>query len=270
MRLPLLKDGQVDLAFLALHAGAGEDGRLQQALENAGVRYTGSGPEASARAMNKIVSKHIFEEAGVSVPRGKSFIGLTQEKAAGACEEILRDPGLPLVVKPANQGSTIGISIVREEKELAGAVELALRYDADILAEEFISGREITAAVLGNNSPRVLPLVEIVPKSGFYDYHAKYLASDTEKIVPARLSDEITRAAGEAALRAYRALGCRGFARVDMIAGERGVFVLEVNTIPGMTSRSLVPRAAGASGLNFPALLDEIIQLSLEESTDGR
>jgi len=266
----VLRNGQVDVAFIALHGGAGEDGRLQDLLEQLGLPYTGSGPRASAQAMNKTVSKHIFRQAGIPTPRGKGFMGLTAEKLPAVGKEVLQFPGLPVVVKPACQGSTIGVSIVQEEKDLLAALQLALRYGPDLLVEKFIAGKEITAALLGNSSPRVLPLIEIVPKSGFYDYHAKYLAADTEKIVPARLPEEVAKAAQQAALKAYLALGCRGFGRVDMIARDKEIFVLEVNTIPGMTGdHSLVPCAARAAGIDYSALLDFIIKFALEEGPGG-
>jgi len=263
----ILQNGGVDLAFIALHGGAGEGGALQSALEEVGLPYTGSGPKSSAQALDKIVAQRIFQEAGLLIPRNKGFLGLTPEKLPAACAEARKSPGLPLVVKPSREGSTIGITIVRDEKDLLPAMELARRCGPDLLAEEFIPGIEITAGVLGRSSPRVLPLVEIVPKSGFYDYHAKYIASDTEKIVPARVPEETAETARGAAATAYRALGCKGFARVDMIVRGREVFVLEANTIPGLTSHSLVPRAAEAAGISFSALLDEIIESALEEDS---
>lgn len=263
-----LRNGHIDLAFLVLHGGAGEDGRLQQALAQVGLRYTGSGPRASAQALDKIVARRIFQQAGLRVPRGQGFRCLSPAQLGAAGAEARSSLGLPLVVKPACEGSTIGITIVREEKELLPAFELARRYGADLLVEQFIAGRELTAAVIGNASPRVLPLIEIVPRSGFYDYHAKYIASDTDKIVPAPLPEKLAEEVRRMAAAAYQALGCRGFARVDFIVTESEVYLLEVNTIPGMIGdHSLVPCAARAAGMPLPALLDEIVQLALEEGS---
>ncbi len=262
-----LRGGQVDVAFLALHGGAGEDGRLQELLEEIGLPYTGSGPQASARAMNKIISKEIFQQAGIPTPRSQSFVGLRLENLPEAHDEALRSPGLPLVVKPSCEGSTLGISIVREKENLPEALKHALAYGADLLLEEFIAGKELTAAILGNQSPRVLPLVEIVSKDGFFDYEAKYIAPDTERICPAHLSEKLAEAARQAALATYLALGCRGFARIDLIATDKEVFVLEANSLPGMTGdHSLVPCAARAAGMDYPALVDSIIQFALEKS----
>jgi D-alanine-D-alanine ligase len=173
----------------------------------------------------------------------------------------------PLVVKPSRQGSTIGISIVRDRADRAAALDTALAYDADVLVEKFVEGMEITGPVLGNEELECLPLVEIVPNDGFYDYEAKYTPGATDEIVPARLSPEQTRAAQELAVRAHQALGCRGVSRTDMLVADDGIWVLEVNTIPGMTPTSLLPRSAEAAGIPFSALLDRMIELALEGRT---
>jgi D-alanine-D-alanine ligase len=261
----VLHPDRIDLAFLALHGGGGEDGHIQAVLEQAHIPYTGSGPEASAQAMNKIITKQIFNAAGIATPRSRGYENIQTVDLSALAQAALAEFGLPLVVKPASQGSTIGISIVRQQSDLLSALELALRYDRDLLIEEFIAGMEITAAVLGNGTPRALPLIEIVPKSGFYDYEAKYIADDTDKICPARLSPALTEASQQAALAAHCALGCRGYSRVDiMIRGEH-LYVLEVNTLPGMIGEhSLVPCAARVAGMNYSELLDEMIKLALE------
>jgi D-alanine-D-alanine ligase len=168
-------------------------------------------------------------------------------------------------MSPNEQGSTIGISIVRAPEEMAPAVQLAARHDPCVLIEQFVAGTEITAAVLGNRELQVLPLVEIVPEGGFYDYERKYTPGATEEIVPARIPPAAAARAEELALRAHRALQCRGMSRVDMIVGEDGVTVLEVNTIPGMTPTSLLPRAAAAAGIPFSRLVDRLIELALED-----
>ncbi|MDI3280910.1 MAG: ATP-grasp domain-containing protein, partial [Bacillota bacterium] len=173
--------------------------------------------------------------------------------------------GWPVVVKPSREGSTVGVSIVREPGSLAAALEEAARYDRDLLLERYIPGKEITVAVLGNDDPQPLPIIEIVPKKAFYDFEAKYTPGMSEHVIPARIPPSQARRAEDLALRAYRALGCRGFARVDMIAlpDEEEPYVLEVNTLPGMTATSLVPDAARAAGLEFPALVEKLLDLAL-------
>ena len=266
----VLRERQVDLAFLTLHGGAGEDGRIQQLLEAVGLPYTGSGPQASRLAMDKIISRRVFQQAGLTPPRGKEFLCLEEAQFAQAAAEVLGELGLPAVVKPACEGSTIGISIVRTAAELQPALAEARRYGPDVLVEEFVAGVELTATVLGSKTPRALPLIEIVPQSGFYDYHAKYVAEDTGKIVPARLSAEMTQLVQQQAVAGFSALGCRGCARIDFIVTDDTAYVLEANTIPGMIGdHSLVPCAARAVGLSFSALLDEIISLAQEEGPNG-
>jgi len=251
-----------DVVFIALHGGAGENGTVQGLLELLGIPYTGSGVLASALAMNKIVSKRLFEREGIPTPR---WVALRSSHATRALAQVVEQVGLPCVVKPASEGSTIGVTVVREANALPGALGLAFSYGPEALAEEFIPGTEITGSVLGNDSPQVLPLVEIVPAGGFYDYHAKYTPGATEEIVPARIGEARAERARQLALAAHTVLGCRGFSRVDMIAGRDEVYVLEVNSIPGLTDTSLVPRAAQAAGISFTQLVDKLIELALEE-----
>ena len=255
-------NGHVDLAFLALHGGAGEDGTTQGLLELLGVPYTGSGVLASALAMNKILSKKLFLAEGIPTPPFVYAQGAAEVEAKAA--EAASELGFPLVVKPACQGSTVGISIVRSAAALPAALELALSHGPEVLLEQFIAGTEITAGLLGNRDPEVLPLVEIVPSSGFYDYEAKYTPGATEEIVPARIPHHQAEISAKLARATYRALGCQGVGRVDMIATQDEVYVLEMNTLPGLTETSLVPRAAQAAGISFPALLDRIIELALQ------
>jgi D-alanine-D-alanine ligase len=253
-----------DVVFIALHGRGGEDGTVQGLLELLGLPYTGSGVLASALAMNKGLAKKVFEHDGIRTP---PFLSFTLNGSVPADEmerQILETVGLPCVVKPAHEGSTIGISFVHEAAALAPALEQARHYDPQIVVERFIRGVEITAGILGNQSPEVLPLVEIVPKGGVYDFEAKYTPGATEEIVPARLPESQAEEARRLALAAHTALGCRGISRVDMIVAEDGIHVLEVNTIPGMTETSLVPCAARAVGISFPALLDRMIALALE------
>lgn len=260
------RNGRPDVVFIALHGGAGENGTVQGMLELLGIPYTGSGVLASALAINKIMSKRLFEQAGIPTPK---WVALGRAELAGARQAVVGAVGLPCVVKPACEGSTIGVTVVRREEEIIPALELAFRYGPEALAEHFIAGTEITGPVLGNEDPQVLPLVEIVPASGFYDYEAKYTPGATEEIIPARIGEREAQRARELTLRAHHALGCRGMSRVDMMVGDGDVWVLEVNTIPGLTETSLVPRAAEAAGISFPALVDRLIALALEGRQNG-
>lgn len=248
-----------DVVFIALHGKYGEDGTVQGLLELLQVPYTGSGVLASALAMNKAVSKKLLAAEGVRTP---PFVLATDPG-----EALSRAPELPLplVVKPNRQGSTIGLSIVRQPGEIEDAIALAFQHDTEVLLEQFVEGTEITASVIGNRELEVLPLVEIVPEGGFYDYHAKYTPGATQEIVPARIPEGRAREARELATRSHKALGCRGMSRVDMICTADAVWVLEVNTIPGMTETSLLPRAAAAAGISFPELVDRLVQLALEQ-----
>jgi D-alanine-D-alanine ligase len=258
----IARDGRPDVVFIALHGGAGENGTVQGMLELLGIPYTGSGVLASALAMNKIMSKKIFERDGIPTPK---WVQLDAAQRSSAEKTVMDAVGMPCVVKPACEGSTIGVTIVREREHLQAALEVAFAYGPEALAEQFIPGTEISGPVLGNDDARVLPLVEIVPPDGFYDYHAKYTPGATEEIVPARIPQAAAERARGLALAAHRALGCRGFSRVDMIVGRDEVYVLEVNSIPGLTDTSLVPRAAEAEGISFSQLVGQIIEFALEE-----
>ncbi|MBN1458423.1 MAG: D-alanine--D-alanine ligase [Armatimonadetes bacterium] len=260
-------NGRPDVVFIALHGGAGENGTVQGMLELLGVPYVGSGVLASALAMNKVMAKRIFEREEVPTP--KWVVARASERTEVA-QRVASFVGAPCIVKPVAEGSTIGITLVHEASQLLAALETAWRYGPEALIEEFIAGTEITGPVLGNDDARVLPLVEIVPKGGFYDYEAKYTPGATEEIVPARIPENIAARARELTLRAHHALGCRGISRVDMIATADEVYVLEVNTIPGLTETSLVPRAAEAEGMSFSQLVSRLIELALEDRGGGR
>ena len=252
-----------DVAFIALHGRFGEDGTVQGLLELLGIPYVGSGVLASALAMDKIMARKVMEYEGIPVPRGIAVRRpVDVESLAGRVE---RELGYPAVVKPNQQGSTIGLTIVRAASELPAAMDLAFSYDEDVLIEEFIEGTEITGAVIGNRDLQVLPLIEIVPAGGFYDYYSKYTPGATDEIVPARIPEKPYRQAEELALACHKALGCRGMSRTDMMVRGDDVYVLEINTIPGMTPTSLLPRAAQAAGMEFPDLLDRLIELALEK-----
>jgi D-alanine-D-alanine ligase len=265
------RDGRrVDLAIIALHGRFGEDGTIQGLLELLGIPYTGSGVLASALAMDKITSKRVLRHAGVNVPESVDILRRSDLAKRDILAEV-RALGYPVMVKPNRQGSTIGMTKVESDRPagaggLLAAVEEAFKYDSQVLVEEFVPGTEITVGLLGNEEPQVLPIVEIVPAEGFYDYHAKYTPGATDEIVPARISEAVADRARKLAVIAHQALGCSGMSRVDMIVRpDQEVVVLELNTIPGMTPTSLLPTAARAAGIEFPELLDRLIQLALEE-----
>jgi D-alanine-D-alanine ligase len=250
------------VVFIALHGGAGENGTVQGMLEVLGIPYTGSGVLASALALNKVIAKKLFEREGIPTPR---WLPLRDRERAEAAETIVATIGLPCVIKPAHEGSSIGITIVRSADEIEDALDLAFQYGVAALAEDYIEGTEITGPVLGNDDPQVLPLIEIVPPTAFYDYYAKYTPGATEEIIPARITEAQASRARELTLAAHRLLGCRGMSRVDMIANADDVHVLELQTIPGLTDTSLLPRSAEAAGIPFPHLVDRLIELALED-----
>ncbi|HVP14730.1 MAG TPA: D-alanine--D-alanine ligase [Terriglobales bacterium] len=257
VRAPAVREA--DVVYIALHGTFGEDGRIQALLELAGKAYTGSGVLASALAMDKAMSKRVFLDAGVPTPRWR--LGRAGEVPGPA--EIAACGGLPLVVKPNEEGSTVGLTIVREDEALAPAWELAARYGDAILLEEYIPGRELTVAVLEDEA---LPLVEIRPKSGFYDYENKYTAGRTDYFCPADLAESLAERIRGLGVTAARALGCSGVSRVDFRLDPRDVaHCLEVNTIPGMTPTSLVPMAARAVGMTY----EDVVARALELATSG-
>ena len=244
---------KIECAFLALHGRFGEDGTIQGMLELMRIPYTGSGVLASALALHKIMAKKFFLYEKIPTPPFEVFQREEIEK------DSLRTVSLPmpLVVKPAREGSTIGVSIVRKEEELVPALKEAGRYDDEILIEKFMGGSEITVGIL-EDIP--LPIVEIVPKSGFYDYHSKYTKGETQYIIPARIPREKYLYAQEIGLKAFKMLGCSGFARVDLMTDEEGSpFVIDVNTMPGMTEMSLLPKAAEFAGIQFGDLVERIL-----------
>lgn len=250
----------LDVAFMALHGVPGEDGTVQSLLQLRGIPYTGSNVLASALAMDKAMSKRVFEHYDIPTPR---WFQLPAEPApaellAARVDEIT---AYPVVVKPNDGGSTVGLTIVNGPEGLAAAHELAGRYAGSILFEEFIEGRELTVTILGGEA---LPVIEIRPKSGMYDYTNKYTAGRTEYFCPADLPRDIEEELRELARRAHTALGCSGYSRVDFrLDPDNAPYCLEVNTLPGMTATSLVPKAAAAAGLGYAALCERIIELAL-------
>ncbi|MEK7303672.1 MAG: D-alanine--D-alanine ligase [Pseudomonadota bacterium] len=244
-------------AHIALHGRYGEDGTVQGALELLGIPYTGSGVMASAIAMDKWRTKLIWQAVGIPTPR-YALLEASSDYAA-----VAKELGLPLIVKPAREGSTIGLSKVTEAKRLPEAYALAAKSDALVLAEEFIEGTELTAAILGD---RPLPLVRIQPP-GLYDYQAKYFSDETQYFCPSGLPADQERTIQELALKAYRIIGCRGWGRVDVMLSKAGQpSFLEVNTSPGMTGHSLVPMAAKQAGLSFDDLCLQILETSRERN----
>ncbi len=240
---------KIEVAFLALHGRYGEDGCVQGLLEVMGIPYTGSGVAASAMAMDKITAKKVFEYHGVSTPRTYHLKGQATVPAG------LK---MPVVVKPASQGSAIGVHIVRKRSSLEGAMREAAVHGAEILVEQYIEGRELTVSILDGE---VLPLIEICPREGFYDFTAKYTKGKTDFKVPAKLKKTLERRVTREALAAYKALGCAGAARVDvMVDGKDVPYVLEVNTIPGMTELSLFPRSAACAGMDYPAVVERMLK----------
>ncbi|MBI2312746.1 MAG: D-alanine--D-alanine ligase [Betaproteobacteria bacterium] len=243
-----------DRVFIALHGRFGEDGTVQGALELMGIPYTGSGVLASALALDKWRSKLIWQAAGIATPR---YVLL---KDRNDWLEVVSHVGLPVMVKPASEGSSIGMTKVTSVEKLEPALELARKYDAMILAEQFIDGVELTAGILGDDP---LPLIRLETPRTFYDYEAKYFANDTRYLCPCGLPPEQERAIQAQSLQAFRLLGCRGWGRVDLMLDQSGhPFFLEVNTAPGMTDHSLVPMAARASGMSFEELVLRILELA--------
>ena len=238
--------------FIALHGRYGEDGTVQGALELLGIPYTGSGVMASALAMDKWRTKLVWQAVGVPSPR---FEMLSAESDFVA---VVKKLGLPLIVKPSREGSTIGLTKVTDASQMEAAYRLASKHDPMVLAEQFISGVELTASILGDTA---LPLIRIAAASGLYDYHAKYFADDTQYFCPSGLPDAQEKSLQALALRAFQIVGCSGWGRVDIMLDANGEpYLLEVNTSPGMTSHSLVPMAAKASGLSFPDLVMRILE----------
>jgi len=245
----VLSKNKIDIAYVMLHGKPGEDGTIQGLLETLGIPYTGSDVLASSLAINKVIAKKVFQFSGIPTPEFKYPVNK---------DEIPLD--LPYLIKPVSEGSSVGMTIVREKEQHEKAVSVANEY-GDCFAEKFINGKEITIGILGELA---LPILELIPKKEFYDYEAKYTKGMTEFIIPARLSEDISKMSKNLALKAHRALGCRDFSRVDFIVDESNVFVIEVNTIPGMTELSDIPAEAKAMGMGYDELVERILKLALE------
>lgn len=259
--LPALLTADPDVVFIALHGRFGEDGTVQGLLEILRYPYVGSGVMASALAIDKRMTKRVLAHEGIPVPRELFVQRLSHpdpgQLAADAGEQL----GWPLIIKPNREGSTIGLTLAHDVREARDGIVNALRHDSEILLEKYVRGVEVTAAVVGEgDDARVLGVIEIIPKAELYDYESKYTAGGSQHIIPARLAPRVLERVEELALLAYRTLGCRDYARIDFIIADDGQYLLEVNTLPGMTRTSLVPDAARASGISFAAFLESIVQ----------
>jgi D-alanine-D-alanine ligase len=263
-----LREAEPDAAFIALHGSDGEDGTVQGLLEALGIPYTGSAPSACARCTDKVLAKHLMREAGIPTADFHSFreSSFKDLGAAGALADVERSLGFPLVVKPARQGSALGVKFARSSEELPGAIVGALSYDRKVLIERYIKGRDLAVSVLDSETPggqpEALPVVEAIPREEeFYNYESRYEIGMTTFVCPADLSNGVAHRAQELALQTYRLLGCRGVARVDLMleqsTGE--LVVLETNVVPGLTETSLLPLAADAAGIGFEELVERIL-----------
>jgi len=255
-----LKKNKIDIAYIMLHGKFGEDGTVQGLLEHFGIPYTGSKILASALAMNKVASKRIFLATGIPTPPYLPIDPDTDVKKQ--CEKIKRIFPFPLVVKPISEGSSLGVSIVREEEKLEKVLSETVEKFKDVFIEEYIKGKEVTVGILGTGDDlTALPILELKPKAEFYDYKAKYTAGGTDFILPAKLPKDLYKHTQEIALRAHRALFCYGVSRVDIIIGrDHTPYVHEVNTIPGMTDRSDLPAEAQCAGISFDELVLKILE----------
>lgn len=256
-----LIEDEFDVAFLCLHGKMGEDGTVQGFLETLKIPYTCSGVQASANAIDKIKSKILYRNS--NIPTANSVI--LNSYTSVTTREIVDTIGLPCVIKPATEGSALGVEIVSDENSIQEAIERVRKIDTSILIEQFIDGIEITVAVLGNDDPYALPVIEIIPTGEFYDFESKYAPGGSKHICPARLKDTETELAKEYAIKAHKALGCSGVSRSDFIVDKDSKpWILETNTIPGMTSTSLLPDAARAANISFPELCKRLIEYALE------
>lgn len=263
----LVKDaGRIDVAFVLLHGRYGEDGTIQGLLDLLGIPYQGSGVLGSALAIDKELSRILYSQVGLNIPYGQVI-----KTGSYRAEDIAAEFGLPVVIKPVNQGSSIGMSIPWAVKDIEEGLKEAFKYSLRVLVEEYVRGVEITGGVIGNDNLEALPIVEIIPGEGhlFFDYQAKYQPGVTREICPARISASLTERAQECAMIAHQALRLKGYSRTDMIIRDNQIYVLETNTIPGMTRTSLLPLAAQQAGLDFPALLDKLIMLALEAAGES-
>ncbi|WP_046494692.1 D-alanine--D-alanine ligase family protein [Syntrophomonas zehnderi] len=254
-----------DLVFLALHGQNGEDGTVQGLLDSLDIAYTGSGLTSSVLCMDKVLSKKLFKYEGIPTA-GYKILKKKDLIDSDAIHTLKEEIGLPMVIKAATQGSSIGTYIVRNEEDILSAINNAFLYSHEVLAEEFIDGKELTVALLGNEQPEVLPIIEITSQNEFYDYESKYTQGMFEHIIPARIDRISEENIINISKQVYELMNCKGFARIDFMLDKNGYpYVLEVNTIPGMTELSLVPDAARAAGMSFEELVERIVRLALKK-----
>jgi D-alanine-D-alanine ligase len=277
--VPILKEAAPDVAFIALHGGDGEDGTVQELLEALDIPYTGSGPSGCMRCTDKTLAKHLLREAGLPTPDFYAFKerSIKEWDVASALPDVARKLGFPMVVKPASQGSALGVKFARSSDELPGAILGALSYDRKVLLERYVPGRDLAVSVLeappatagGDGAQRALdalPVVEAVPtEKDFYDFEARYEIGRTRFVCPAELPEPLAERAKELALATYRVLGCEGVARVDLMLAheDEEMHVLEANVVPGLTETSLLPQAADAAGIDFDELVERILASAL-------
>ncbi|MBW1616175.1 MAG: D-alanine--D-alanine ligase [Deltaproteobacteria bacterium] len=252
----------IDFALIIMHGELGEDGSVQGLLDLLKIPYQGSGILGSALAMNKIVSKRLYEHDSILVP---PYILLNSSQKSSS-EQCIEKFGLPLIIKPVSCGSSVGISVVKNKEDFDKGLKSAFNFDNEIIIEKYIDGVELTCGVIGNTKLETFPIIQIIPdkKYAFFDYEAKYVPGATNEICPAPIDENIAMQTAELAKKAHRILNCRGYSRTDMILKDNLLFVLETNTIPGMTPTSLLPISAKAAGIEFGELLDKLIELGRE------
>lgn len=248
-----------DVVFIALHGGVGEDGTIQKMFEDEGIRFIGCGSEASKLGMDKVKFLELMNQNGIPTPKG-----ITAQKGELVDLDQVKELSSKWVIKPACQGSSVGVTIIDNPNDLDKALEVAFEYDDRAIIEEFLDGIEISSGVLGNQNLVALPVIEICPKNTFFDYEAKYTKGRCEEIVPARLSEELTKKIQEYSLKIFKLVNARGFVRFDLMIKNDEPYFLEMNTIPGLTPNSLLPKEAKAAGISYPSLLDKMIELAME------
>lgn len=259
-------DYQADLVYIALHGQNGEDGSVQGMLDTLGIPYTGCGMTCSVLCMDKVLTKKLFSLEGIPCARFRIITQNERKNLQAIQETLIKNMGMPLVVKAATQGSSIGTYIVRKEADIIASIEKAFDYSQEVLVEEFIDGKELTVALIGNDDPQVLPIIEITSANEFYDYESKYTQGKCEHIIPARIEEGTRQEIISISKQVFQLMGCKGYPRIDfMLDKANHPYVLEVNTLPGMTEMSLVPDAARAAGIEFEDLVERILRLALEK-----
>ena len=256
----------VDLVFIGLHGKYGEDGSIQGLLDMLNLPYVGSGVMSSALAMDKYKAKQLFATENIPVAKGERYRITKTTDVSELGKQIANDFDFPFVIKPNREGSTVGLTIVSDSTQIKEAIEKASQSDEFILVEQFIKGKELTVPVLGKmNEETALPIIEIIPKNELYDYESKYSEGGSEHIIPARISDELTEQIKDYAIRAHRVLGCETYSRADFLLTDKGIpYILEVNTLPGMTPTSLFPDSAKSVNMSYEEMIEKFVQLTIE------